>query len=85
MDPGTVATSGKGEDWGGVMGHHINDKGQFQSDKYPDLPPNKIVLSFKDKAAVVALHVYVRNTTDRELADDIFRALMNLRKKGPNA
>ncbi len=62
------------------MGHHINDKGQFQSDKYPWLAPNKIVLSFNDPVARLALHTYVANTKDKILADDIFQALMNLRK-----
>ena len=64
------------------MSHHINDKGQFQSDKYPDLAPNKIVLSFKDPAARIALHAYVAHTEDQGLADDIFIALMNLAKEG---
>jgi len=63
------------------MGHHINEKGQFQSDKYPDLAPNKIVLSFNDKAAKIALHAYVAHTEDRDLAEDIFQVLMNLRAK----
>ena len=40
---------------------HIDAQGQFQSDKYPDLPPDKIVLSFNDLKARIAL---------RRLADD---------------
>lgn len=53
------------------MGHHIDSEGRFQSDKYPDLPPDKIVLSFKDLAARRALLDYCNRTKDRELADDI--------------
>ena len=57
------------------MGHHINADGQFQSDKYPDLPPDKIVLSFKDPAARDALRTYVATVKifggDEELAEDI--------------
>ena len=37
------------------MGHHINKEGQFQSDLYPDLPPDKIIVSFKHQAAQPAL------------------------------
>lgn len=53
------------------MGHHIDDEGRFQSDKYPELSPDKIVLSFKDPAAKVALRVYAAHTEDGELAEDI--------------
>jgi len=53
------------------MGHHINKEGQFQSDLHPELPPNKITLSFKDPVARKALHVYAEYTKDKELADDI--------------
>lgn len=37
------------------MGHHIDDQGRFQSDRHPDLAPDKIVLSFKDPLAQRAL------------------------------
>ena len=55
------------------MGHHINEKGEFQSDKYPDLAPDKIVLSFKDEHARAALEVYAARVfrTDPELTEDI--------------
>ena len=53
------------------MGHHINKEGQFQSDKYPELRPDKIVLSFKDEAAREALRVYVKHAQDKELSQDI--------------
>lgn len=53
------------------MGHHMNKQGQFQSDKYPDLPPDKIILSFKDKHARLVLWHYAEITDDKELADDI--------------
>ena len=57
------------------MGHHINDNGDFQSDKYPELAPNKIILSFKDKHARTALNIYAELTEDAELAEDIFLVL----------
>ncbi len=53
------------------MGHHIDSEGRFQSDKFPDLAPDKIVLSFKDPAARRALNVYSIFAEDRELARDI--------------
>ena len=52
-------------------GHHINRRDQFQSDKFPDLAPDKIVLSFKDPAARRALRVYAIHAEDREFATDI--------------
>ena len=57
------------------MGHHIKRNGQFQSDKYPYLPPDKIVLSFNDPAARYALRHFVLETDDTELADDITERL----------
>ena len=50
------------------MGNHINSQGKFQSDKYPDLPPDKIILSFKDPVAREALNVYAQNTKDKKLS-----------------
>ena len=63
------------------MGHHINEEGRFQSDKYPDLDPDKIVLSFKDPNAHGALRnlAYHYDKTDPELADDIRLRLRTIR------
>ena len=64
------------------MGHHIDKQGRFQSDKYPELPPDKIILSFKDSHARKALGMYVTSiqTTggDEELADDIEERLRTI-------
>lgn len=56
-----------------VMGHHIDKEGRFQSDKYPDLPPDKIVLSFKDPRARTALYALAEcyEAADPELSADI--------------
>ena len=59
------------------MGHHINSDGQFQSDKHPDLPPNKIALDFRDAFARGPLLFYAQVTPDRELGLDIIMALEN--------
>ncbi len=62
------------------MGHHIDDKGRFQSDKYPDLAPDKIVLSFKDPFAEMALKLYAVAIwdKDRELSDDILARIKSI-------
>jgi len=62
-------------------GHHINKDGQFQSDKYPDLKPDKIALSFKDKHAKEALRLYAELTKDTELAKDILFRLDSMEKE----
>lgn len=53
------------------MGDHIDSEGRFQSDKFPDLAPDKIVLSFKDPAARPHILGYATDCEDRELAADI--------------
>lgn len=60
------------------MGHHIDREGRFQSDKFPNLLPDKIVLSFKDPAARRALRVYSIHAEDRELANDIWKRLQSI-------
>ena len=64
------------------MGHHIDKEGRFQSDKYPDLGPDKIVLSFKDREARLALsvfaNVYKKNGKDPELVQDIRTRLASI-------
>ena len=37
------------------MGHHIDAAGCFQSDKHPELPPDKVLISFEDPFARAAL------------------------------
>jgi len=62
------------------MGHHIDSEGRFQSDRHPDLAPDKIVLSFKDPNARAALWClsafYTRD--DPSLAEDIAARLETL-------
>lgn len=60
------------------MGHHIDYKGRFQSDKYPDLPPDKIILSFHDPVAQSTLRYFALFAQDRELARDISQRLDTL-------
>lgn len=65
------------------MGHHINAAGQFQSDWHPDLPPDKIVLSFNDIHAHPALRMlaYYYKRVDADLSRDITARLETLKGK----
>jgi len=62
------------------MGYHIDDQGRFQSDKYPKLPPDKIVVSFKDEMAWAALETLADcyDDIDQDLADDIRTRLRSM-------
>ena len=62
------------------MGKYLNHQGQFQSDKYPDLPPDKVILSFKDPAARTALRVYAAETADKAFAEDIITRIESIEK-----
>jgi len=59
------------------MGAHINDNGEFQSDKYPTCPPGKVPLSVHDRTAQDLLWEYAerRRAVDEEFSDDLARAL----------
>jgi len=63
------------------MGHHINGKGQFQSDKYPYLAPDKIVLSFKDPHARKVLLRYAKLSKDLELSEDICTRITSIERE----
>lgn len=55
------------------MGSHINERGEFQSDKYPMCPAGKVPLSTKDTAAQDLLWRYAqrRRVVDAEFSDDL--------------
>ena len=62
------------------MGHHIDKEGRFQSDKYPDLPPDKILVNFNDPRAQVALTALAVSyqEVDSELSEDILERLRTI-------
>lgn len=59
------------------MGAHINEQGEWQSDKYPGCPAGKVPLSTKDVTAQDLLWEYAqrRRAMDAEFADDLEYAL----------
>ena len=57
------------------MSYHLNAQGQFQSDQYPDMRPDDIVLSFRDPAAMEALHAFADLSDDDDLAVAIVKRL----------
>lgn len=69
------------------MGHHLTDDGQFKSDRHPDLPAGKIVLSFKDPHAQLGLWVtaFDYRAQDPELSADMVTALSRLGSAPPRA
>lgn len=69
------------------MGHHINGKGQFQSDKHPELPPDRIRLNFNNPRSQLALWVLAEqyDHVDPELAEDIRTRLLVLGYEPPGS
>ena len=61
----------------GAMGKHIDSEGRFQSDRYPGLPPDHLVLSFHEKEARHAIYVYctLAGTKRPELVEDITKRI----------
>lgn len=65
------------------MSHHIDSKGRFQSDKYPELAPDKIVLSFRDQGAWPALRVLAATHPDIDLAEDVGARMQSIVEEMP--
>jgi hypothetical protein len=70
------------------MGHHINKAGQFRSATsveggHPDLPVDKIVVSFKHREAWPALAALAESyeSIDPELAADIRTRLASVKQE----
>ena len=62
------------------MSQHIDAQGRFQSDRHPDLAPDKIVVSFKDPRARRALWALALDYMEigDGLGDDIQERLLSL-------
>jgi hypothetical protein len=55
------------------MGHHLNDAGEFQSDKHPELPPDRIRLNLTAPRSQRALWLLALDYEDKDpgLAADL--------------
>lgn len=55
------------------MGHHIDSQGRFQSDKHPELKPDRILVNFANPLSRRALRVLADDyqDIDPELSEDI--------------
>jgi hypothetical protein len=62
------------------MAKHINDEGQFQSDKYPRTPPDLVPLKVTDPDAQALLWAYsvLHFTRDPEFANDLQQRLTDV-------
>jgi hypothetical protein len=69
------------------MGHHIDDQGRFQSDRHPDLPPDRIRLNLANPRSVGALRQLAKDYAahDPELASDLNARLTALHGPPPLA
>ncbi len=69
------------------MTSHLTESGDFQSDKHPDLPENRIRLNLENPRSVRALMVLSADyeDVDVEFASDLRRALAKLHPTAYNA
>ncbi len=61
------------------MSNYITTEGHFQSDTHPELPPDKIIFSFKDPEAHGALELYAKTTANHELGEAILKRLKEMK------
>lgn len=59
---------------------HIDNQGRFQSDKHPELPPDKVIVAFDDPLARPALAALALayNRVDHGFASDIRERLSTI-------
>ncbi len=62
------------------MGHHIDPDGRFQSDKYPELKPDQILVSFRNPSSWRSLWILAEDYQDVDagLSQDIRDRLLAL-------
>lgn len=62
------------------MGHHIDEQGRFQSDKHPELPPDRIRLSLEAPLSVRALLTLADDYEEKDpgLAADLRKRLAEI-------
>lgn len=64
-------------------GHHINPAGEFQSDKHPDLPPDRlrVNISRPENWPALLLLADAYQEKDAEFADDLRGRILALAEK----
>jgi len=71
--------TGRGDD--GIMGHHLTADGKFKSDKFPDLPEGFVAIKIMPKTARGLQFISdVYWSTDREFAEDLEQAILNMKR-----
>ena len=63
------------------MGSHLTKDGNFKSDKYDWCPEGFFALKFSDPKARISIFHFACRTKDKELKEDLFKALDNARMK----
>ena len=54
------------------MGHHLLPDGRFQSDKFPELPPDTVAIKISRKTAPILLCLAaLYRSEDREFSEDL--------------
>lgn len=64
-------------------GQHIDEQGRFQSDKYPELAPDKVVINLKHPEAWPGLLLIAQAYADRylEFGEDLKARVLQLRNQ----
>lgn len=59
------------------MGHHLNAVGEFQSDKHPDLPPDRVRVNLTNPRSTRAMRVLADSYADKdaEFSEDLHTRL----------
>ena len=57
------------------MGHHLTKDNKFKSDKYDWCPEGFFALKFSDKKAQEAILLYAELTEEKELKEDLKKAV----------
>lgn len=64
------------------MGHHIDDQGRFQSDKFPDLPPDKVIINLTDPKTRTGLlmlaEAFKKDEATKEFGEDLEQRVRQL-------
>lgn len=61
------------------MGHHLRNNATFKSDKYDWCPEGFFALKFTDQNAQEVILRYAELTLDKELAEDLRKAVKEAR------